>query len=59
MAFLETPPGTVRRANATHGLLYTDATDLTVPGAVEITDQAPVVVKHTVQNFQMRHLAFL
>lgn len=30
-------------------------TDLIAPGAVQIADQAPVVVNHAVENFKMSH----
>lgn len=32
-----------------------EKTDLIAPGAVQITDQPPVVVNHTVENFKMSH----
>lgn len=30
-------------------------TDLIVPGTVQITDQAPVVINHTIENFKVSH----
>lgn len=30
-------------------------TDLIAPAAVQIADQAPVMVNHAVQNFKMSH----
>lgn len=30
-------------------------TDLIAPGAVQIADQTPVVVNHTIKNFKMSH----